>query len=63
MSGMIVVNFLKIGVTDARTENSCSAPTSDGSKALCLLFDFVIPYFFVLIISIAGGVITERFLV
>lgn len=61
--GMIVVNFIMPDVTTARTLNSCSSPTTDGSKALCLLFDFVIPYFFVIVISVAGGYITNKFLV
>lgn len=62
IGGMLVVNFIKTDITTARTANTCSAPATDGTKALCLLFDFVIPYFFVLIISVAGGIVTEKFL-
>lgn len=60
--GMIVVNFLMPDITTARTQNSCSSPNSDGGKALCLILDFTIPYFFVLVISVAGGYATNKFL-
>lgn len=60
--GMIVVNFIMTSVTNARTDNSCASPSTDGGKALCLLFDIVVPYFFIIIIATAGGIITAKFL-
>ena len=65
MVGMIVVNFIKPEVTTARTGLSCSsaADISDGTKLMCLGIDTVVPYFIILVFSIAGGVITEKFLI
>ena len=60
-AGMIIVNFIKLSVTDARNAVVCSAPATDGTKALCLLFDGVVPYFFLIVISAAGGLIISRF--
>lgn len=62
-AGMLLVNFIKTSVTDARTDVNCSVPATDGTKALCLLFDGVIPYVFVIVLSVAGGLITSRFLI
>lgn len=63
--GMVVVNIMKDEVTRTRgaTQLNCANPAaiSDGTKITCLVVDFVIPYFFILVISIAGGVITSRF--
>ena len=61
-AGMLVVSLLKPVITQSRLDSSCIAPLSDGGKALCLLFDITIPYFFVLIISIIGGIAVEKFL-
>lgn len=65
MVGMIILNFLKPEVTSARNAISCSTPSSitDGTKLLCLITDTVIPYYFIIVLSLVGGVITEKFLV
>ena len=64
--GMVVVNILKPEITRARdaTNLDCSntAVISDGTKMTCLVVDLVLPYFMVLVISTAGGLITARFL-
>ena len=62
MTGMIVVNFIMPEVTTARSSLSCSnaASISDGTKFMCLMVGSVVPYFFILIVSIAGGVIVEK---
>ena len=60
--GMLAISFIESAISGARTDNTCSAPATDGTKLLCLLFDGVIPYFFVAIISIAGGAIINRFI-
>jgi len=62
-AGMIIINFIKTSVTDSRNAVVCSAPATDGTKALCLLFDGVVPYVFIIVISTAGGLITSRFLI
>ena len=65
MTGMIIVNFMKTEVTNARVSLSCTTPATitDGTKVLCLITDSVVPYFIVLVLSIALGVITEKLLI
>lgn len=60
--GILFVNFIIPDVTTFRTELSCSSPTSisDGTKLTCLLGDGVVPYFIVLLISTAGGIMLSR---
>lgn len=64
--GMLCVNFLKPEITRARnsTNLDCDGSTiSDGTKLACLAVDIVIPYFIVIVFSVAGGVIASRFLI
>jgi NADH:ubiquinone oxidoreductase subunit 3 (subunit A) len=64
--GMVAVNYLQPEVTRARsvTGLDCTnSSISDGAKVTCLAVDIVVPYFMVLIISVAGGLITARFLI
>lgn len=65
MIGMITINFIMPEVSTTRTQLSCSSAgtISDGTKFMCLMIDTVVPYFFILVISIAGGVITEKLMV
>lgn len=61
--GMVVVNILTPEVTSARSATGldCSnSDISDGTKLTCLVVDLAIPYFFVIVISLAGGWITSR---
>ena len=60
--GMTVLNFIMPEVTSARTDLQCSnaAAISDGTKFMCLMIGSVVPYFFILVFSIAGGVIVEK---
>lgn len=60
--GVIALNFIEDSITQARTDNSCANPLSDGGKLLCLLFDGITPYFIVMFLSAAGGLVTSRFL-
>ena len=68
--GMLSVNFLKPEITRARdaTHLDCSntadfpAGISDGTKLTCLVVDVVVPYFIVIIFSVAGGLLTSRML-
>ena len=65
MVGMMVLNFLMPEVTRARsiTNLNCSDSTiSDGSKLTCLMVDTIIPYFMLLVLSVAIGKVTERVL-
>lgn len=68
--GMMMINILKPEVTNARAatgldcSNTADFPTgiSDGTKLTCLVVDLVIPYFIILIFSVAGGLIVSRFM-
>ena len=63
--GMLSVNYLKPEIVRARSSaglDCTNADISDGTKLTCLAVDVVVPYFFVLVFSVAGGIITSRFL-
>lgn len=60
-SGMLIVNFLRLDVNIATADMDCNnVNISDGSKITCLGLDIGIPYFFVLIISLASGILAAR---
>ena len=62
-AGVITVNFIKDDVTTARlsTAMDCTnSSISDGSKVVCLGIDLAVPYFIVLFLSAAGGLIAAR---
>ena len=65
--GMLCVNFIKPEVTRARglTELNCANADdiSDGTKLTCLVVDWVVPYFIILVFSVAGGLLTARLLI
>jgi len=65
LSGMVVINILKPEITLVRSTTTglnCSNADSisDGTKLTCLAVDLVIPYFIIIILSAAGGVITSK---
>ena len=59
--GILNVNFIKDEITRARGDAVCSAPDSDGTKLLCLTLDIVLPYFIIIVVSLAGGLILAKF--
>lgn len=63
--GIVFINFLALDVDTARTALDCSNPAgiSDGIKLTCLVVDVAVPYWILLILSIAGGLILERLLI
>lgn len=63
MVGMTIVNFIKPDVTNARSDLTCTAPATDGTKMMCLGIDMAVPYFIILICSLVGGIITEKLLI
>lgn len=65
MIGMIVANFLKTPIDDARASLNCdnAAGITDGAKLLCLTCDFTLIYFIILVFSIAGGALLDKFLI
>lgn len=40
-----------------------TADISDGVKATCLIGEVIVPYFIILILSTAGGIIASKFLI
>jgi len=60
--GIVFINFLIPDVTTFRTGMDCSNSSgiSSGSKLTCLFGDAVVPYWILLILSMAGGVILSR---
>ena len=63
MAGMVVLNFIKDDVTSARVNLNCDDMTiSDGSKLTCLAVDGVVPYFIIILLSTAGGIMFGRFM-
>lgn len=66
MAGALVINFIKDDITISRNSANldCAndANISDGTKITCLLMDAAIPYIFIAIFSLIGGIVTEKFL-
>ena len=63
--GVLILNTLKLDIPTARIGLDCTnySGISDGNKITCLMVDWVVPYFILIIISLAGGRILERFLI
>ena len=61
--GFMAVNFLMTEVSEARVNLNCANATAieDGNKLLCLAQDLVIPYWIWIIMAVAIGAITARF--
>jgi len=64
MVGMLIVNVLKPEITTARSVTDgldcANTSISDGTKLTCLVIDFTIPYFFIIVFAVAGGFIVSR---
>jgi len=63
--GIVIVNFIQPDVRDAQVSLDCNSASviSDGTKIACLITDGVVPYFIILIVSTAGGIVTSKLLV
>lgn len=62
--GMTLLNFITPEITRARVSLDCTnSSITDGTKATCLVTDSIMPYIILLILSISGGYITDKFLV
>lgn len=62
--GVLFVNFVMDDITTTRNDLDCNNAgnnISDGTKVACLITDGTIPYFVVLVVSLAGGLILSRF--
>ena len=57
ISGVLFIEHIKTGVTDSRTDLTCTDAEniSDGTKVLCLLIDGTVPYFIIVFLSLVGG--------
>lgn len=63
--GMTTVNFLMDDITTARGSSAldCSNTSiTDGQKLTCVIVDFTIPYWFIIVLSAVGGLVAARFL-
>jgi len=79
ISGMVFLNFITpetwVDGTDSMmkqlgcgtvvngTITDAGADLSDGVKATCLIGEIIVPYFIIIIISAAGGIILARFII
>ena len=62
--GFLFINFLTGEVTTARTDLACSDVDNieDGNKLLCIVVNAVIPYWIWIIMAVAIGAITARYI-
>ena len=62
LTGMLMLNFLLPEITTFRADMSCSSvdTITDGTKLLCLLVSGTVPYWILIIFSLAIGGITSR---
>ena len=60
--GILFINFIMPEVSTARVELDCAnaAGISDGVKLTCLAISSTVPYWIILIFSLAIGFITAR---
>ena len=64
IAGMIVMNFIRDDSVTTRNSSNldCSnSSISDGNKVTCLGIDLIVPYFVILVISAAAGLVGARF--
>jgi len=61
LAGTLFIEHFKSDITTARTDLSCSNPTtiSDGTKVLCLMMDGLVPYYILVFLSLVGGFVME----
>jgi len=62
VAGMLMLNFLIPEIDNVRTNLDCSSPEdiSDGTKLFCIAVAGTVPYWIIIIFSLAIGVITAR---
>ena len=63
IAGMLFMNHLPSVVSDTTSSLDCNnLSISDGAKLTCLGADISMPYLFLTIFSLAGGIITAKLL-
>ena len=60
MAGMVLYQFLKTPIDEARTNMACTSPSTWADKGICLVVSSVVPLVIITIFSITGGVITDK---
>lgn len=62
MVGMMGYQFLKADITIQRdaTHLNCAVPDTHGDKLTCLLLDGIIPLLILAVLSVAGGIVTDK---
>lgn len=62
MFGIVFINYIRPDVQTTQGSLDCNNTSviSDGTKLMCLITDGVVPYFIILVLASAGGVITAR---
>ena len=63
--GMLVINLIKPEITTARDASNLdcgNTAISDGQMLTCLAVDATIPYYIIVMLAAAGGLITARFI-
>lgn len=62
MAGMITYQVLKADITIQRDADhlNCSSPDTAGDRVTCLVLDGVIPILIISILSVTGGIITDK---
>lgn len=60
--GMGIINIVRTEVTRTYTDLNCASATtiSDSTKLLCLVTDSVVPYWILLVLSVALGGVVSR---
>jgi len=63
IAGFIMINFLTGEVTRARVDMACSDVDNieDGNKLFCIILNATIPYWIWIILSVAIGAVTIRY--
>ncbi len=61
MNGVFFIEHFKTDITQERINLDCASPSliSDGTKLLCLGLDTQVPYYILVLVSIAVGFIPE----
>ena len=64
ITGFLLINFLTGEVTRSRVDMACSEvdDIEDGNKLFCIVVNAVIPYWIWIILSVAIGAITIRYI-
>ena len=64
VSGIMIFNVVKSDtlLSQSTANLDCDNPLiSDGTKVTCLAIDSIVPYLLILIISLAGGIVLDKF--